>query len=130
MERIEKKIILLYLLLLIASVVALPVLAQTSDIKNLENSLNASADTAGLETKTDLQTALGRPIGYLFGIIGLIALAVTLLGGFLWMIAGGNEEKVHKAKEFIGQGINGMLVMFFAYALVYVVLAALTSATG
>ena len=130
MKRITKNFITLCLVLCFALFLTLPVLAQTQDIDNLKNSLNTSAGTAGLDTKTDLQTAIGRPIGYLFGVIGVIFLAVTLLGGFIWMTAGGNEEKVHKAKQFIGNGVNGLIVMFFAYALVYVVLAALSNAAG
>lgn len=130
MKRITKNFIALGLILCFAVFLMLPVRAQTPDIDNLKNSLNTSAGTAGLDTSTDLQTAIGRPIGYLFGIIGIIFLAVTLLGGIIWMTAGGNEEKVHKAKQFIGNGANGLIVMFFAYALVYVVLAALNSAAG
>ena len=46
------------------------------------------------------------------------------------MIAGGNEENVGQAKKWIMNGVNGMIVIFLAYALVYVVLLALKGATA
>ena len=66
-------------------------------------------------------------------LIGSIAIAVfltvILIGGYMWLTAGGNEEKVKKAKEFIINGINGMIVIFLAYALAYIMIAALKLAT-
>lgn len=95
--------------------------------------LNKSANKAGMETPEDIDLAgkIGRVINYLFGITGVIFLTVTLIGGYLWMTAGGSEEKVAKAKKLIMNGINGMIVIFLAYALVYVIMAALeTARTG
>ena len=39
------------------------------------------------------------------------------------------KEEGGKAKEIITNGINGMIVMFMAYALVYVILFSLNAAT-
>ena len=44
------------------------------------------------------------------------------------MTAGGNEEKVKQAKGFIINGVNGMIVIFLSYALVYLVITALRGA--
>lgn len=112
------------------TVVGVPVLAQSEDINNLKKSLATTGGQAGLDTKIDLPTAIGRPISYLFGIIAVIFLVMSVTGGFLWMTAGGSEEKVGRAKTFIIGGVNGLIIMFFAYALVYVVLSALGYASG
>lgn len=96
--------------------------------------LDETANHAGLTesgaTQRDLPTIIGQAVNYLFGIIGVVFLTYTLVGGYLWMTAGGNEEKVGKAKSFIINGINGMLVIFLSYALVYLILFALRNATG
>lgn len=94
--------------------------------------LEETAKQAGLNTspERDLPTIIGQGVNYLFGVIGVIFLTVILIGGYLWMTAGGNEEKVSKAKGFIMNGINGMIVIFLAYALVYVILIALKGASG
>ncbi|MFA6215829.1 MAG: hypothetical protein WC768_04650 [Patescibacteria group bacterium] len=105
--------------------------AQGEDIKAVTDGLKLSADGAGLSTNTtDLPKILGSAINYLFGIIGVIFLTIILVGGYQWMTAGGSEEKVGKAKGFIVNGINGMIVIFLAYALVYTILFALKGSTG
>ena len=108
-------------------------LAQLSD-QTVGAGLNITADRAGI-TKTQgtadvIATRIGQAINYLFGVLAVIFLSVVLIGGYKWMIAGGNEENVGQAKKWIMNGINGMIVIFLAYALVYVVLLALKGATA
>ena len=98
-------------------------------IEDVKGGLDLTASTAGISTEeTDLPKILGKFINYLFGIVAVIFLTITLAGGYIWMTAGGNEENVKKAKSFIINGINGMIVIFLAYALVYVILFALNAA--
>ena len=73
---------------------------------------------------------LGRVINYLFGALGIVFLIVLLFGGLRWMTAGGSEEKVKQGKEFVIGGVNGLIVIFLAYAFIYTVLQALKAATG
>lgn len=96
----------------------------------LTDTLKTTANAGHIDTQTNLSAKIGSIVGYFFGIIGVISLVITVAGGFLWMIAGGNEEKVVRAKKFIGEGINGLIVVFLAYSLVYVVLAALRYGTS
>ena len=98
--------------------------------------LDQTAENAGItvpegnaSAEANLQFMVGRIINYLFGLVGVIALTVVLVGGYLWMTGLGNEEKIGKAKKLIINGINGLIVMFLAYALVYVILFALENAT-
>jgi len=112
-------------------VLFLPAAALAAGVSSVTGGLDKTAGQAGLQTaQTDLPTMIGTAINYLFGIIGVIFLTIALIGGYLWMTAGGNEEKIGKAKGFIINGINGMIVIFLAYALVYTILFALKSATG
>jgi len=92
--------------------------------------LEATASKAGISTeRSDLGGMVGDTINYLFGVIGVIFLVVILIGGYMWMTAGGNEEKVAKAKGFIMNGFNGIIVIFLAYAMVYIILQAMQMAT-
>ena len=119
-------------LLAVALVLSLVTVALASPREALNQGLQVTgtagsltaATGAGAET-TDLPTLLGRVVNVLFGVLGAIFLTVVLIGGYQWMIAGGSEEKVMKAKGFIINGISGMIVIFLAYALTYVVLYAL-----
>lgn len=93
--------------------------------------LKKTAEQATISTEeVGLDIMIGSAINYIFGIIGVIFLTIVLVGGYLWMTAGGNEEKVEKGKKFVINGINGMIVIFLAYALVFVILQALSGAAG
>jgi len=119
-------------LLALLTLQLLPAAALAQDgARSVLEGASQAATHGGLDvTQTDLSVAIGRTINALFGIIGVILLTVTLIGGYIWMTAGGNEEKVSKAKMFISNGINGMIVIFLSYALVWAILQALGGAVG
>jgi hypothetical protein len=51
------------------------------------------------------------------------------LGGFKWMTAGGNEDKVGEAKKLIVAGIIGLVIILGSFAIATFVLTQLTAAT-
>ncbi|MFA6322210.1 MAG: hypothetical protein WCX71_01885 [Candidatus Buchananbacteria bacterium] len=135
MKKISKKIIstsaVFFVLSLLIFIQLTPVLAASTGIDAVQTGIKQSANKAGLSTsETDLATMLGRAINYLFSALGMVFMTIILVGGYLWMTAGGNEEKIGKAKGFIINGINGMIVIFLSYALVYTMLAALKASVG
>jgi hypothetical protein len=102
-------------------------------LTEVKTGLDKTAGKAGIstaQTGADLPAMAGRFINYFFGILGVIFLTVILIGGYQWITAGGNEEKLGKAKGWIINGINGMIVVFLAYVLVFTILAALKAAVG
>ena len=52
-----------------------------------------------------------------FTILGLLFLGLMLYGGYNWMTAMGDSEKVDKAKETIIPAVIGMLILISAYAI-------------
>lgn len=48
--------------------------------------------------------------------IGVIFLVLAIYGGYIWMIARGNEQEVEKAKQIIQNSIIGLIVVLAAYA--------------
>mgnify|MGYP000322836337 CR=1 FL=1 len=56
-------------------------------------------------------------IQYILSFLGVIALIVIIIGGYLWMTAGGNEEKVNKAKRTLIHGVIGLGIILLAYAI-------------
>jgi hypothetical protein len=42
----------------------------------------------------------------------------VILGGFQWMTAGGNEEKIEKAKKVISAAVIGLIIVLLAWAIV------------
>jgi len=97
----------------------------------------AAAGDFGLEYGTylglgtnDIKAGIMNIVQYLLGFLGIVAIIIMLYGGFTWMTAAGNEEKVGKAKQIISAGIIGLIIIFISYALVTFVIAQLLSATG
>jgi len=64
------------------------------------------------------QKLIGQIINSLLGIVGSLALLMFIWGGFQWMTAAGNDEKVSKGKRTLVWAALGMVVIFSSYALV------------
>lgn len=74
----------------------------------------------------DPRVIIGNIISALLGIVGSLALAVFIFGGFTWVTAAGNDEKIKKGKEILMWATFGLVVIFFSYAMVKFVITALT----
>lgn len=66
----------------------------------------------------DLQQTVINIIQWILGLLGLIAVVFILYGGFIWMTAGGNEDKVSQAKKIISAAVIGLIVVLLAWAIV------------
>ncbi len=66
-------------------------------------------------------------IRVIMGVLGVIVVLIILWGGFIWMTAGGEPDKVDKAKKMIYSGIIGLIVILAAYAIASFVMSSLTS---
>jgi hypothetical protein len=86
-------------------------------------------DETGLGT-ADLKSAIGELINVALGFLGIVAVIIILFGGFKWMTAGGNDEKVAEAKRLIIAGIIGLAIILSAYAITKFVLDSLIQATN
>lgn len=84
--------------------------------------------SVGLGTR-DIRETIASLIGVIMGFLGILAVVIILLGGFMWMTAGGNEEKVGKAKKLIVSGIIGLVIVLAAYAIATFVVSSIYTAT-
>lgn len=62
------------------------------------------------------------------GFLGLIGVIMMLYAGFLWLTAGGEEEKAKQGKTLLFQALIGTLIVLAAYSITYFVLNELTKA--
>lgn len=84
-------------------------------------------DSTGLG-QGDLETTIGGIIRVILGLLGVIAVCIVLLGGFRWMTAGGNEEKVSEAKRLLLAGVIGLAIILSAWAISSFAIESLMSA--
>jgi len=84
---------------------------------------------AGIASDSFLDTTVGGAIAIALGLVGSIFLALIIFSGFQWMTAGGNEEKVTKARTKIGRAVMGLSLIVLAYIITNAVFAFFYQAT-
>ena len=77
-----------------------------------------------------IATIVGRVVNAALGFVGIILLGLLLYAGFLWMTAGGEEEKVKTARGMIANAVAGILIIATAFAITSYVLEALDTTVG
>ena len=78
----------------------------------------------------DLRDTIVSLVNVLLGFLGIIAVIIILWGGFKWMTAGGNEEKVGEARSLIIAGIIGLAIIIASFAISRFVIQSFSTATG
>lgn len=77
----------------------------------------------------DIRTTIARIIQVFLGILGIVALILIIYAGFLWMTAGGDEEKVTRAKRIMTQAIIGLIIVLSSFAITTFIVSRLVAAT-
>ncbi len=103
--------------LALVAILAMPAIASAQ--VNV-NKINGS--TFGLGT-ADLESTVINVVQWVLGFLGLIAVIMILIGGFQWITAGGNEEKVASAKKVISAAVIGLIIVLLAWAIVIFVVS-------
>lgn len=85
-------------------------------------------DSTGLG-QGDLKATIGSLINVALQFLGVVTVVIILYGGFKWMTAGGNDEKVGEAKRLIIAGIIGLAIVLSAYAISSFVIGSILTAT-
>jgi hypothetical protein len=87
------------------------------------------ADFAGLSSG-DLPTTIASIIRVALGFLGIVAVVIILIGGFKWMTAGGNDEKVKSARKVMVSGVIGLVIVLSAFAIAQFVISSIVEATS
>lgn len=67
---------------------------------------------------SDPNILIGKVINATLGIVGSLALVMFIYGGFTWMLAAGNDQRVQKGKDILVWATVGLIVIFASYAMV------------
>jgi hypothetical protein len=78
----------------------------------------------------DPRTMAATVINLVLTLLSIIAVVIVLLGGFKWMTAAGNEEKVADAKKLLAAGVIGLVIILAAWGIASFALNELGNATG
>lgn len=78
----------------------------------------------------DIKITIGSLIRTALSILGIIALCIVLYGGFVWMTAGGDVEKVDRAKRILINGGIGLVIILMSWSITTFILTSILGATG
>ncbi|MEA3398485.1 MAG: pilin [Patescibacteria group bacterium] len=56
---------------------------------------------------------------YAIGIVGILATVVMMIGGIMWVVAGGNATRIGEAKAWIGAALTGLVLALTSYVILY-----------
>jgi hypothetical protein len=87
------------------------------------------AENIGLGNR-DPKSIIVGVIQVILGFLGLLAVIIILIGGFKWMTAGGNDDKVTEARKLIVSGIIGLLIVLAAWGISLWVIGIIAQQTG
>ena len=121
----NKKLIAGFFCLTILSLLVPAVVSAQDDIFGV----NVVSDANLALTNSDPRETAVRIIDTALGFLGLIAVVIVLYGGFMWMTAAGNEERISKAKQILTAGIIGLVIIAMAWAIASYVVGAIMEAT-
>lgn len=129
MTQRQKKLAAFASTLGLAATLAVPAVVFAADDLNA-NDLGVGAIQSTIKLGSgDIRQTAARIINVALGFLGIVAVVIVLLGGFKWMIAGGNEEKTTEAKKLIVSGIIGLAIILSAWAITSFVISRLVTAT-
>lgn len=124
----------LLIILVLAVSLILPILAFAStppaDSTPISSGVKKFGQAAfGTEEPTNIFALIAKIINAALGVIGIVFVILMIYGGYTWMIAMGNEEKVKKAKAIITQAAIGLVIIMASYAISAYVLNGIYEAT-
>lgn len=76
-------------------------------------------DNTGLggSDENSLENTIGNLIRTVIQFLGIVAVVIVLYGGFRWMTASGNDEKVAQAKKILIAGLIGLAIVLLSLAI-------------
>ena len=113
----------------IAAATALPAVTFAQPLDANALGVNAIQNDIRLGSGDVRQTA-ARIINVALGFLGIISVVIVLIGGFKYMVSGGNDTKTDEAKKLITSGIIGLAIILSAWAITGFVIGQLLTATA
>ena len=102
-----------FLFLFICAIFILtPSFSLTQEVITLENPIQDKFAT------DDPAVLIGYVIKTLLGVVGGVSLLVMVYGGFQWLTAAGNEDKIKKGTQTMLWSAIGLILVFSSYLLV------------
>lgn len=111
-----KKTIIIFLSLFLLSPIF--VLASTTDSISARSRDQVSAFQGEAKfSSTQAESIVATIIKTALTLLGILFVILMIYSGYQWMMAGGNEDAVKKAKSRIINAVIGLVIIIFAYSI-------------
>lgn len=77
-----------------------------------------------------LKTLTKSFLDFILGFLGFIAVVMIIYGGFLYVTAAGEQDKVDKGKKIIMYALIGIVIIMFSFVIVNTLLGGLGAGDG
>jgi len=71
--------------------------------------------------KTDPREIAKKIINFVSGFLGIIAVVLVLVAGFMWMTSGGEDKKAEEAKKLLFNAVIGLILILATWSIAYFV---------
>lgn len=108
-------------------------------VVSLAYNLGFDQKVGSVDTPLKTYTKLGTkdPAYIIFTIVntsliflGMITIILILVAGFMWIFAGGEEDKIKKAKDILKGAVMGLVITLGSYGLAQYIFTAIRYATS
>lgn len=99
--------------------------AATTD--TVSSGLATVGDAAGL-VDADPRIIVARLIRTALTFLGVLVVCIIVYGGFVWMTAGGEAERVDRAKKILINAVIGLVIILMSWSITAFVISSLTDA--
>ena len=125
-----KKLLIVFVAVVL---LAMPLLTMAGTVKSEITGPLSTIGQTGFDEPSGsgvtLPDRIGRIIKIVLGLLGIVLIVIVIYAGFLWMTAGGNEDQVKKARQWLINAIIGLAIILSAYAITDFIITKLISAT-
>lgn len=116
-------------LFLPVSVLAAPPAGQ--GLSGAKTSLDTIKTESGVSAgAADLPILIGRIIGLVIGVVGILLVVRIVQAGILYMTSAGDGKKVDEAKKLMTQNVIGIIIIIAAYSISSFVINQIATATS
>ena len=105
--------------------VGIPVKKQQGDIFDFRG--NQEINFSQVKSTKPIAEYIRVIYRYAIGIVGILAAVVLMIGGVLWIVAGGNATQIGEAKARIGAALTGLVLALTSYLILSTVNPALVN---
>ena len=103
------------------AIVFTPAMAAADAKTQFNQGLKTTGEAIGYNeigwSQKSLPEAIGLVIRVILSFLGIIFLVLMIHGGYIWMLARGNEQEVTRAKNILKNAIIGLIIILAAYAI-------------